>query len=336
MFRNPSQKRVASVPTVSPPSYTPDWFFRSAHASTILPTIARKMPNLAYARERVTTSDGDFLDVDFLCGDSNKVVVLCHGLEGSSQGKYMRGMARHFHANGWDVAAMNFRGCSGEPNLTVRSYHSGATDDLRAVLAHVAAKGYEVAALVGFSLGGNLILKYLGEDPAQVWPAVVAAATFSVPVDLGDAGRNISSSRNWVYNKRFLRRLENKIRIKSQQFSGEINEDLLKKIKTLAEFDDIYTGPLHGFTGAEDYYSQCSSRQFLPSIKIPTLLVSATNDPFLGDNCYPHGEAEASSCFFFENPPHGGHVGFVSPGKTYWSEARALAFIQEHISGNQS
>jgi len=167
-----------SVPLIPTPSYLPNWLFRSAHYSTTFPTVARKMPQLPYARESVDTPDGDFIDVDFLYRESKKIVILCHGLEGSTNGKYMRGMARYFHDNGWDVAAMNFRGCSGTPNNRICSYHSGATDDLRTVLANVAKKGYERAALVGFSLGGNLILKYLGEDPENVWSAIVAAATF--------------------------------------------------------------------------------------------------------------------------------------------------------------
>lgn len=321
------------MPTILQSTYNPHWFFTHGHTSTVFPTMARAMAAVAYTRERLATPDGDFLDVDCLSGGSDKVVILCHGLEGSSQGKYMRGMARHFHGQGWDVAAMNFRGCSGEPNQTVRSYHSGATEDLRVVLDHVEGKGYQAAALVGFSLGGNLILKYLGEDPSQVWSKIVAAVTFSVPIDLGNAGREISSTGNWAYNKRFLRRLEKKIQDKARIFPGKINEEFLREIKTLADFDECYTGPLHGFTGAEDYYSQCSSRQFLPSIKIPSLLVSASDDPFLGDKCYPHQEADASEHFFFENPAHGGHVGFVSPGNVYWSESRALAFIHERLNG---
>jgi len=294
------------------------------------------MPDIPFKREQVHTPDGDFLDIDYLQGNSKKIVVLCHGLEGSTKGKYMRGMVRHFHANGWDVAAMNFRGCSGHPNHTARSYHSGATDDLRVVLDHVSGKGYSVVALVGFSLGGNLILKYLGEAPAQVWPNIVAAVTFSVPIELGDAGREISKSGNWIYNKRFLRRLGRKIRYKALHFPGKITAAHLKNTKTLADFDEVYTGPMHGFEGAEDYYFQCSSRQFLPNIEIPTLLVSASDDPFLGAHCYPHLEAEASSCFFFENPAHGGHVGFVSPGSVYWSEERALGFIEAAINDTQS
>ncbi len=294
------------------------------------------MPRVPYTRERVSTPDGDFIDIDCLRGDLEKVVILCHGLEGSAQGKYMRGMARHFHNNGWDVVAMNYRGCSGQTNLVPGSYHSGATDDLRVVLDHVAGWDYAVAALIGFSLGGNLILKYLGEDPDQVWSKIISAVTFSVPIDLGNAGAEISSQRNWIYNRRFLRRLEEKIRTKASLFPETVNAELLKGVKTLADFDEVYTGPLHGFTGAEDYYSQCSSRQFLPSIKTPTLLVSAMDDPFLGHNCYPRLEAEASTDFFFENPVHGGHVGFVSPGDVYWSESRALAFIQEQLNGIRS
>ncbi len=146
----------------------------------------------------------------------------------------------------------------------------------------------------------------------------------------------ISSKKNWVYNRRFMRRLEKKIRDKALLFPVEIDVALLDGIQTLADFDDVYTGPMHGFTGAEDYYTQCSSRQFLPSIQVPTLLVSAADDPFLSEACYPTREAEASDHFFFEKPRFGGHVGFVSPTEVYWSEARALDFIEERLSGSQS
>ncbi|MCP4292228.1 MAG: alpha/beta fold hydrolase [bacterium] len=318
-------------PPVNNSAYTASWVFRQTHFSTIYPTVFRAVPPIPFSRERLPTPDGDFLDVDFLLRDFDKVVVLCHGLEGSTQGKYMRGMARHFHNHGWDVAAMNFRGCSGEPNLRPRTYHSGATDDLKTVLQNVADKGYKKAALVGFSLGGNLILKYLGENAGEVWSKIIGAVTFSVPVDLGDAGREISSPKNWIYNQRFLRRLKKKVIIKAGQFPDEIEAGSLRSIKTLTDFDNIFTGPLHGFDGAQDYYRQCSSRQFLSNIRIPTLLVSAQNDPFLGEQCYPHQEAANSNYFKFENPKHGGHVGFYSPGSIYWSEARALEFIQEQL-----
>ena len=301
--------------------------YRRTHASTVIPSQFRKVLAVSFVRERVEISGGDFIDLDWAASGSKKVAVLCHGLEGSSQRPYMLGMTRALGEAGWDIAAYNFRGCSGEPNWVLRSYHSGATDDLQIVLDHVIDQGYRELALVGFSLGGNLVLKYLGENPGSVHRAVQGAVAISAPVSLADGAYQLARSGNRFYQQRFLRKLGKKIRSKAKLLPGKIDATHLAHIRTLIEFDDHYTAPLHGFIDAADYYARCSSRQWLRDIRISTLLINARNDPFLGEDCYPEKEARGSGCFFLETPEFGGHVGFHAPGGVYWSEQRAVDFL---------
>jgi predicted alpha/beta-fold hydrolase len=308
--------------------------YRHAHLATSLPTLLRRVDGVNWRRQRISLVDGDFLDLDFSHegppGDQ-PTVVLCHGLEGNTGRQYMLGMARAFAGAGWQVVGMNYRGCSGEPNRRAFSYHSGATEDLREVLDQLAGTGHRVAALVGFSLGGNLILKYLGEDPAGRHDDLRAAVVFSVPIDLADGERQLRRRANVFYRRRFLRKLIAKTEQKAEMFPDQIDRDRLARVRNLWDFDEFFTGPLSGYAGAEDYYRRCSSRQFLPRITLPTLLVSAQDDPFLGPRCYPVEEAEASSCFHLEMPRHGGHVGFRLPGGLYYSEQRAVAFVQSVV-----
>lgn len=321
------------LPKSEPKAYRPSWPYRNAHLATSLPTMLRRVHDVRWSRERVTLADDDFLDLDLLAGQGSgphPLVVLCHGLEGNSGRQYMLGMARAFHRRGWAVAGMNYRGCSGEPNRRPFSYHSGATGDLREVLAYLEGTDRPVQALVGFSLGGNLILKYLGEDPGGVAASLQAAVAFSAPVDLANGERQLRRRSNLFYRQRFLRKLAVKIRQKAALFPGQVDPGPLERIRNLWDFDEYYTGPLSGYSGAEDYYRHCSSRPFLPAIQLPTLLVSAQDDPFLGAACYPTAEAERSSCFHLEIPRYGGHVGFRLPGGEYYSEQRAVAFVSDH------
>ena len=310
------------MPIIAESTYRPDWLHRRTHPSTILPTLLRPAARLPLVRERLETPDGDFLDLDCLRQGSGRAVILCHGLEGNARTKYMLGMAQAFARRGWDVVGFNYRGCSGEMNRLPVSYHSGATGDLRTVLERAGSAEWKELALVGFSMGGNLILKYLGEDPAGVHPAIRAVATFSVPVELGDSCRELTRWKNSLYQARFLRRLRRKIRIKGRMHPGVIDTALLKRVGTLIDFDDLYTAPLHGFADADDYYRRCSCRQFLARIR-----VNARNDPFLSSSCYPYAEARDSQWVHLETPDHGGHVGFHAPGPEYWSDRRAVEFI---------
>ena len=316
------------MPIIANSSYQPGWFHRNAHTATILPTVLRRVPAVPWVRQRLDTVDGDFIDLDCWWQEGGgKTVVLCHGLEGNTRRQYMLGMAQAFGTRGWNVVGYNYRGCSGEPNLKPFSYHSGATGDLREVLTHVNRPDRQVRALIGFSLGGNLILKYLGEDPEAVLPSIEAAVAFSVPVDLAASSRELGRCSNWAFNRRFLQKLAAKMRQKAAVFPDEVDASLLGRVHSLWDFDEFYTGPLSGFAGAEDYYAQCSCRQFLSGIEVPSLLISAKDDLFLGPECYPLAEAEASRQLYLEIPAHGGHVGFHQAGGEYWSEKRAVEFV---------
>ena len=295
--------------------------------------IGRKTPNVVFRRERLDLPDGDFLDLDWLKAFSRRVVILLHGLEGNSSRKYIKGMARIFFDHGWSVLAMNFRGCSGETNRLLRSYHAGATEDLRAVVEHIESSGqYDEIGLVGFSLGGNLLLKFLGEEGRTISSSIIGAAAFSVPCDLAGSVNAISAGANRIYMKRFLKQLRRKIEAKQKLFPGEIDLSDYEIMTTFYEFDNRYTAPIHGFKDAFEYWKKNSCISFLPRITVPVIIVNAADDPFLSVTCFPRKEAEASHFLFLEIPDYGGHVGFVSlthEGQ-YWSEHRALAFLTKH------
>lgn len=313
---------------ILPSTFCPPFFLREGHLQTILPTLLRRVTGVSYCRQRISTSDDDFLDLDWSTIGANRVVILQHGLEGNSARPYILGMVRALNAAGWDALAWNFRGCSGQINRQLRFYHSGATDDLHTVIAHVVAQQhYQQIALVGFSLGGNVTLKYLGEQGGMTFPEIVGAVTFSVPCDLAGSAARLAEPANRIYMKRFIDSLRGKVRQKMQALPGMLNDYGLDQMRTFVEFDDRYTAPLHGFRDAEDYWNRCSSRQFIPHIQLPTLLVNAANDPFLSDSCFPVPEAKASTVVTLEVPASGGHVGFMSLQRTYWSEHRTVEFL---------
>ncbi len=325
------------MPILPVPDYSPSFPFTSGHLQTLYPTLLRKTPPTQPQRQRIEIEDGDFLDIDWHYSNGvrgEKLAVISHGLEGNSRKKYMLGMASTFVDHGWDVICLNFRGCSGEINRLPRLYHSGVTDDLHTVLIHgLNSGGYHQAVLVGFSMGGNQTLKYLGETPEKVPGQVKGAVVFSVPVLLAESGELMNRLSNRIYMEYFMYGLREKIRLKAEMFPDIYDTEGLLKMKTFYPFDDKYTGPVHGFRGADDYYAKCSSRQFLDEIQIPTLLVQAKDDPFLPDSCYPYPEAEKNPNLFLEVPRHGGHVGFVNDRRdsTYWMEQRAVDFLAEFV-----
>jgi predicted alpha/beta-fold hydrolase len=322
------------MPVLAVPDYRPPFPFTSGHVQTLYPTLFRVVPGTSPVRERLEIPDGDFIDIDWHRAEGTKgekLVVVSHGLEGNSRKKYPLGLAFHLNSLGWDVICLNFRGCSGEPNRLPRFYHSGVTDDLHTVLTHGLKVGkYSTAALVGFSMGGNQTLKYLGENPTKVPDEVVGAVVFSVPCDLGGSARSLGQLQNRLYMHYFMRGLRQKIRIKSKSFPDLIDTCGLDGLRTFIPFDDRYTAPLHGFRDAEDYYARCSCGQFLGDIKVPALLVQAEDDPFLPASCYPYKDAERNPYLHLEIPRYGGHVGFVRPGNgnLYWSEQRAGTFLE--------
>ncbi|SDJ86865.1 hypothetical protein SAMN05421823_101296 [Catalinimonas alkaloidigena] len=327
------------MPIVSLSDYRSPAFLFNGHLQTILPALFRRVADVQYERERITTPDQDFLDLDWSLATPGKrarsLAILCHGLEGNSTRPYMLGMVRAFNQQGWDALAWNFRSCSEEMNHLPCFYHSGATHDLDHVVQHALTENaYERVVLVGFSLGGNLVLKYVGERGDHLPTAVERAMVFSVPCDLGASARQIARRDNYVYMSRFLSSLRQKIDNKSQQQPGKLSPTHLRDIRTLEEFDDKYTAPLHGFRSARDYYQKCSSRHYLGGIRIPTLIVNAKNDPFLSLECYPTEEAKNHPYVFLEIPNTGGHCGFCLDHLqgNYWSEQRALQFLETHVA----
>ncbi|MCA6073609.1 YheT family hydrolase [Fulvivirga sedimenti] len=310
--------------------YKAPQIYISPHLETIIPALFRRVKDVIYQRERIETPDGDFLDLDWIRDNRDHLIIISHGLEGDSQRPYIKGMARAFSKKGYDILAWNFRGCSGEMNRKPRFYHSGATEDLRHIISHALKNGYEKISLVGFSLGGNLTLKYLGEGsvPAQIQNAV----TFSVPLHLLSSCEQISQPGNWMYSRRFLVNLKEKIRLKEAALPGSMDVTLLDNIKTLIDFDNAYTAPLHGYRDAVDYYEKCSALYFLDKIETPTLLINARNDPFLSEKCYPVTELADHPYITFRVPHQGGHVGFTSfnPHGVFWSEQQAIHFVEGH------
>ncbi|WP_201747943.1 YheT family hydrolase [Chitinophaga vietnamensis] len=299
---------------------------------TIYPSLFRSIKRANYDRMRILTPDKDFLDLDFSAVGGKRIVVILHGLEGNSTRKYVVGMVHIFNEAGYDTVSMNFRGCSGEPNKNLCFYHSGETGDLDTVIHYlISLKKYTSIHLVGFSLGGNVTLKYIGERGDRIDPLIRSAVAISVPCDLKSSSAELEKRHNMIYMQRFIRELGHKLQLKQAQFPNDIHLDGYHNIRSFRQFDDRYTAPLHGFKDALDYWERCSSLRFLQQISIPTLLINALDDPFLGKACYPYDIAASHPHFHLETPHSGGHVGFVRFGDDYyWSERRALKFTQDY------
>ncbi|MDA8134345.1 MAG: alpha/beta fold hydrolase [Desulfobacteraceae bacterium] len=313
--------------------YTPPFLFGNGHVQTIFPVLFRKVESILYERERITTVDKDFLDLDWSVKGHDRLAVISHGLEGDSHRAYVKGMVKAVNDGGWDALAWNYRSCSGEPNRLLRSYHNGVTDDLSRVIDHAGGKRpYKEIALIGFSLGGNLTLLYLGRETPN--PLVKKAVAFSVPCDLAESAKVLAKPVNRLYMKRFLILLHEKIKAKMKLMPGLMDDNGYGDIKDFKAFDDRYTAPIHGFKSAEDYWEKCSSKPYLPHIRIPTLIVNAINDPFLPEACFPVQEARANQHITLLMPRTGGHVGFVAFNRQnlYWSEKQAVDFLNDFLN----
>ncbi len=312
-------------------SYIAKGLFKSGHFSTIYSAKLRPVPKVSQERKRLELSDGDFVDVDwsFSSSKKKKVVIILHGLEGNAQRVYVKGQAKILVENGWDVAAMNHRGCSGEENRLYLSYNSGRTEDLEELINHILQKyKYTTISLVGFSLGGNVVLKYLGEH-TEIPSQIKSAVAISTPLHLRGALEQLVKPENMVYSKTFINDLRKKYKRKMQHFPQAMNAEELNKIQNLLDFDNLYTAKAHGFQDAYDYYEKSSSLQYLPNIQIPVLILNAENDSFLSPECYPHALAKDHKNIYLESPRHGGHVGFHISNKLYYSEKRTLEFIND-------
>ncbi|GAB3993754.1 alpha/beta fold hydrolase [Spirosoma daeguense] len=349
------------MPLIAQSSYEPPTRLWNGHLQTIIPSLFRKVTT-AYVRERIETPDDDFLDLDWakavvrseergvrshpaedhsrvspphspLLAPNNCLVILSHGLEGSSTSPYLAGMVRHLTQNGFDCLAWHYRSCSGEMNRQERFYHIGETSDLHFVINYALTKGYQSIYLMGFSAGGNVTLKYLGEQGATINPAIKKAVVFSVPLDLMGSARRLERWDSLVYNYRFNRTLKRKVMQKAAVMPGVFPTEAVTRARSIREFDNSFTAPMNGFRDVTDYYTRSSSLQFIPRIAIPTLIVNAKNDPFLSPECLPATLARELPNVWMEFPENGGHCGFPSKSGgiqgTYWSEERALAFFNK-------
>jgi hypothetical protein len=312
-------------------TYKAPYFFRNGFVATVYSGLIRKVNGLVQKRERITLSDGDFLDLDWSYseGKTEKLIIILHGLEGNAQRHYITGTAKYFNQNNIDAVSVNFRGCSGEDNLSFRSYHSGETEDLKQVIQHILSTTlYSEIYIKGFSLGGNVTLKYLGET-IDIPEQIKAGIAVSVPCYLAGSAKELHTIKNKAFHDKFKYNLKSKLVLKQMQHADKLKVEDVTSIKTLYDFDNLYTSKAHGFIDAQDYYKQSSSLQYLPNIKTPTLLINALNDSFLSSECYPVKEAKNNEHLFLEMPKHGGHVGFYERGGFYYNEKRALEFVRK-------
>jgi hypothetical protein len=311
----------------------PRWQF-NGHLQTLAPGILRRVKGIDYQRERIETPDGDFLDLDWLLHGNERLVILTHGLEGSSAGQYIRGTARHFVRHGWDALAWNCRSCSGEMNRRFRMYHHGDTEDIDTVIRHALATGrYESIVLVGYSMGGNITMKYLGTKGDNVPPQIRAGVAFSSPCDIAAGSNALDRWDNYIYKKRFMAFLVRKMHLKNKQFPGKLDVSKLKDVRRWHDFDEWFSAPICGYATAAEFHRNASAKNFLAGIRVPTLLVNAVNDPILTPECFPTEIAESHPYFYFELAPGGGHCGFRARGdrESSWSERRALEFCETQI-----
>lgn len=297
---------------LSAQKYSPPFIFRQGHFNTIIPNLFRRVNDVKYSRQRINTPDGDFIDLDFSKTGSRSIGIVLHGLEGSSERAYIKGMIKALNENSYDAVAFNQRSCSGETNLLYSSYHSGKTDDLDTVVKYLLDNsGYNKIILIGYSLGGNIVLKYLGEKGENVNSYIKSAVAVSVPCQLKDSAFRINKGLNKIYMKRFIISLRKKLVIKKQMFpDAPITLHQIKSAFDFTGFDNLYTAPAHGFKDANEYWAKNSSKQFIPSIKIPSLIINAKDDPFLPASCYPVEEAKNNPDVHLMMPEFGGHVGF--------------------------
>lgn len=290
--------------------FLPPKRYRSGHYATFIPYLFGKKPKVNYERVRINTPDDDFLELDYIERGNNRLMVLCHGLEGSSKSGYVLNFAAYYAERSWDILAPIYRSCGSEMNRQFRSYNSGTTDDLHTALLHKAHQ-YDEVMLIGFSLGGNLVLKYLGEGVYDVPGNIRKAVAISTPLHLSDASKALLKKDNILYQLQFLRSLIYKMVQKKRRFPDRLDLGELRKVRNLYDFDHYFTAPMYGYDGAEDYYSHNQSIQWLDQIKIPTVILNAKNDPFLGPLCYPYEQISGLPKVHLCAPDFGGHVGFA-------------------------
>lgn len=319
--------------------FKPAWWLRNTHLQTLWPALCRpNIKNLNLKRERIELPDGDFIDLDWAhhpqSQSGDPIILILHGLEGSIDSHYAKSLLKKFTNHGWRGVFMHFRGCSGEPNRLARGYHSGDTGDVEYIIHSLRVREPNTRiAVVGVSLGGNVLLKWLGET-ADKNNDIDAAIAVSVPFELHKAATRIQQGFSRFYQWYFIKCLRERLEQKFKVTVPPLNPAVLHEVRTMYEFDDKITAPLHGFTGVDHYYSSSSSRQYLRNIKVPTLILQAKDDPFMSSDVIPEAH-ELSPNIILEVTERGGHVGFVG-GKypwrpTYWLDQRIPEFLKGYF-----
>ena len=311
----------------------PRWL-PGGHAQTVYPALYLRQPPPPYRRERWNTPDGDFIDLDFLQAVHGQapLVALFHGLEGSSSSHYATALMHALARARWNGVVVHFRGCSGEINRLPRAYHSGDAAEIGWIVERL-AQAAEGLCAVGISLGGNALLKWLGESGASASERLLAAAAVSAPLDLMAAGAALGRGLNLAYTRMFLATLRRKSLQKLECYPQLFSREKLLAARSLREFDNVVTAPLHGFRDTDDYWTRASSKPVLASVRLPTLVLNAKNDPFLPGRHLPRAD-EVSRAICLEQPEAGGHVGFAQgpfPGNIDWLPTRLLAYFQERL-----
>jgi len=313
--------------------FRPAWWCRNPHAQTICGSILRPVRSVKLNRQRWETPDGDFIDVDLASGaPGTPILIVLHGLEGSSRSKQVLGLLAAAQRNEWRGMGVNFRSCSGESNRLRRSYHGGETSDLAWIIQRVIADEPDSSILcAGVSLGGNVLLKYLGEQGESLPLPIQAAVAISTPFDLAQSAHALERGFSRTYMSRLVRSLKAKAFAKLRRYPDLVDRRKLAAARTLTEFDDAVTAPVHGFKSASDYWNSSSSTTFLPKIRRPTLLINAKDDPFLPEKALPWGPVSENPFLTAEFTSNGGHIGFLTgpwPGwPACWAEDRAIRFL---------
>ncbi len=302
----------------------------NGHMETIVPSLFFKPELVQYERERLELSDGDFLDLDWVRGGFKRLIILSHGMEGSTSRHYMVRSADYFYHRDWDILAWNTRGCGGEMNRRLILTHHGFHVDLKEVIDHALTRDYDQIVLVGMSMGGSLSSKFLCEE--EVDSRIAGAVCFSVTGDMKDMIDQVELKKNWIYKSSFLKQVKEKVRLMGEFHSGKVDMDLLEETKTFWDFHRNFTIPINQFKNLDDFYFQSSVNNYLPKLQKPTLIVNALNDPILGEACHPVSIANTTELLTLETPEKGGHLGFtVRKSKYSYMETRATEFIKETL-----
>ena len=312
-------------------AYRAPWWLPGGNLQSIYAAFLNRRYRVDYRRERWDTPDGDFIDTDCVDGSIDKpLVVLFHGLEGNSRSHYAMSLMRAVRELNWRGRVVLFRSCSGEINRLPRAYHSGDSAEIEWILRRLKSQNPHCAIYaVGVSLGGNVLLKWLGEQGEKAGEIIKAAATVSAPVDLMVAGDHLGHGFNLFYTRAFLVSMKQKLLQKLKRFPKLVDREAMLRSSTLREFDDVVTAPLHGFRNTDDYWTRASSKPHLTNIRVPTLLIHAKNDPFLPASALP-SPAEVSALVTLDYPDTGGHASFVSgvfPGHLDWLPQHILEFF---------